>query len=327
MADLFRTLFQTSPDAEALLHAGVFVEVNGLWVHETGWTREELLGKTPAVLGLWTEPAGATVRLHRRDGRASELELRTRQISDGDRELTWLRLRDMALGGARLHALTSATFEGIAMSENGIVIDSNTQLEEIFGYPPGGLHGLPIAELSAPETRALVVQAVRSGLEGPYEHVGRRRDGSTDADRGPRARGRSPRSPHPLLGRAATSPSGAGSSSSLRDRRSSSSSSSPTQIQEVFWLYDLATGDVIYVSPAWATIFGTAPDSVLGPLERRLAVVVGAADRERIRRAICDAAAFTRLEYRATGAAGERVIIERIYPLAGEAACRRGSPA
>lgn len=78
-----------------------------------------------------------------------------------------------------------------AMSESVLVIDtataaivwSNPAAEELFGYPPGGLVGLPIATINAPsertpeETAATIIAALRADgvWRGEVENV--RRDG------------------------------------------------------------------------------------------------------------------------------------------------------
>jgi PAS domain S-box-containing protein len=72
-----------------------------------------------------------------------------------------------------------ATFEGLALSEGGKIVDCNERLAEIFGYTPEELRGFPIAELSAPETREQVRAAVATGHEMPYHHVGLRKDGTS----------------------------------------------------------------------------------------------------------------------------------------------------
>ncbi len=50
-----RMIFQTSPDAFAInrYKDGVYVDVNEGFISTTGYSKEELLGKTPADLGIW----------------------------------------------------------------------------------------------------------------------------------------------------------------------------------------------------------------------------------------------------------------------------------
>jgi PAS domain S-box-containing protein len=90
-------------------------------------------------------------------------------------------------------------------------------------------------------------------------------------------------------------------------------------IQDVFWLYEVARDQIIYVSPAWEAVFGSPAEHAAGAMSNRLAVVVDA-DRERVERTFrergCDGP--LRQEFRARGAGGaERVIEERTFPIAG----------
>jgi PAS domain S-box-containing protein len=91
-------------------------------------------------------------------------------------------------------------------------------------------------------------------------------------------------------------------------------------VQDVFWLYEIASDRIIYVSPAWQAWFGTSPDDVLGPMARRLEVVDGD-DRARVAAALRERAptAPLRYELRAHGAGGARVIEERTFPIADTA--------
>jgi len=51
--------FEASPDMISVssLERGAFLMVNGQFVAQSGWSREEALGKTSIELGLWAEPA------------------------------------------------------------------------------------------------------------------------------------------------------------------------------------------------------------------------------------------------------------------------------
>ena len=54
----FRTAFRTTPDALAIsrLDDGLFIEVNDGFIPQSGWSREEILGKTSIELNIWRWP-------------------------------------------------------------------------------------------------------------------------------------------------------------------------------------------------------------------------------------------------------------------------------
>ncbi len=70
----------------------------------------------------------------------------------------------------RWRRISEATFEGIAFSRDGVMIDANTQLAEMLGYAPGELTGKPVGECVVPEDREKVLKAIRGGHTGAYEH-------------------------------------------------------------------------------------------------------------------------------------------------------------
>ncbi len=78
----------------------------------------------------------------------------------------------------RNRILSEAAFEGIAISENGVMMDCNEQLARMFRRQRSELIGRRIMEFIAPESRDLVAEALRSGRTDPYENVLLRADGS-----------------------------------------------------------------------------------------------------------------------------------------------------
>ena len=55
----FRTAFQSSPDAMAIttLDSGTFLEINGGYTVMTGWSTDEVIGKTVDDINIWRYPA------------------------------------------------------------------------------------------------------------------------------------------------------------------------------------------------------------------------------------------------------------------------------
>jgi hypothetical protein len=79
----------------------------------------------------------------------------------------------------RYKLLTEATFDGIAIHDQGVLLDVNAGLERMFGYGPGELMGRSLLDLVADESRDLVLANMQKGVNGPYEAIGCRKDGTT----------------------------------------------------------------------------------------------------------------------------------------------------
>jgi len=93
----------------------------------------------------------------------------------GEREQTLAELRESE---ERFKNLSAAAFEGVAISENGRILDINDQGLKMFGYERSELIGKQIVELVAPESRAMVAEAIRTGSETIYGHQLLRKNGS-----------------------------------------------------------------------------------------------------------------------------------------------------
>jgi len=72
-----------------------------------------------------------------------------------------------------------AGFEGIAVVRNGVLLEANPQLSEMFGYRPAELTGMPLSRLIAPRSRPSVTACLSTGDEAGIELHALKRDGST----------------------------------------------------------------------------------------------------------------------------------------------------
>jgi PAS domain S-box-containing protein len=77
----------------------------------------------------------------------------------------------------RFRTLSSATFEGIAITENGRIVDVNEQLLAMLGRSRDEMVGEPVSAFLMPEDRERVLQGIREGLETQVEHRMVRKDG------------------------------------------------------------------------------------------------------------------------------------------------------
>jgi PAS domain S-box-containing protein len=85
--------------------------------------------------------------------------------------------QDLTESELRFEQLADASFEGIGITEDGILINANKQLSKMFGYAHEELIGMSVMNLVAPESREMVQKSQNTGFEGPYEHKAIRKDG------------------------------------------------------------------------------------------------------------------------------------------------------
>jgi two-component system, cell cycle sensor histidine kinase and response regulator CckA len=203
----FKLLFEYAPDAY-FLHdlSGRLLAGNLAAVQLTGHPRGELVGKTFAESGLLTpdqlpnvartlekcatgqatEPARFTIM--RKDGRPLTVEIRSFPLRIAGEPLILAIARDvtdrmhaeerMRESEARSRLIAEATFEGICVSEDGIIRDANPQMAAMMGRELSEFVGMPVIDLVAPEARSTVTDRIRRGVEDAYEHLAVRSDGT-----------------------------------------------------------------------------------------------------------------------------------------------------
>ena len=202
----FAKIFHVMPNPFAVTRAadGVLIEVNAAFVELLGWSREEVIGKSTVELGMWPDPTrradvlemlqdrpkveNLDMPVRCKDGRVlhgvvsfSSLEL------DGtaciffayqDQTEKLRTLRALELSEARLRGLADATFEGIAITQGGKILDVNDQLAAMYGQHREDLLGHGVIDLVAPESAELVRGKMSARDDHPYEHLALRADGT-----------------------------------------------------------------------------------------------------------------------------------------------------
>ncbi len=78
---------------------------------------------------------------------------------------------------ARFKALSSAGFEAIFVSMNGVVVDLNEAALELFGYDYPQLNGMPLRQLIASDSVEMFEQHMASNEQNPFELKALRKDG------------------------------------------------------------------------------------------------------------------------------------------------------
>ena len=79
----------------------------------------------------------------------------------------------------RFRGLSDATFEGVAITEGGRIIETNRAFARMFGYETSEVVGMHATDLVSEQSEELVRRNISSGNEEPYEIVGVRKDGTT----------------------------------------------------------------------------------------------------------------------------------------------------
>ena len=126
-----------------------------------------------------------------RDGREVMIEWSNRPIKDDDGNLIWIlaigqditerMLAEDAIRESeeRFRGLSDAAEEGIAIHDQGVIVDANEALARMFGYELKEMIGMYAKKLATPETWKTILKNITVGYDKPYEGIGVRKDGST----------------------------------------------------------------------------------------------------------------------------------------------------
>jgi PAS domain S-box-containing protein len=203
--EFFRALFQKSNDGLILVEAkglGV-VEANEEVCRLLGYSREEMLGMTlPGLvapdppLGLEGKPEEWPREAHRRGRRPflrkdqtpvpTDLTLSRLEFAGGTyllaavRDITETVKGEEALreSAEQFRGLFDATFEGIAVHENGILVDVNEAYASMLGYTREEMIGKKVVDHLSQESLEDMQRQFKSKSEKPLEVTAIRRDGT-----------------------------------------------------------------------------------------------------------------------------------------------------
>ncbi len=150
---------------------------NVRWVQS--WSASTFRQGQPAVLSMIRDVTGEVQEEERLlavraelDRRVQERTVELQQMNKKFKaEITQRGLAEDALrySEQRFRTLAEASFEGIAVSENGTLLDVNHQLAAMLGYESRELIGRAVIEFIAPEHRDLVANAQKTGRLEPYD--------------------------------------------------------------------------------------------------------------------------------------------------------------
>lgn len=102
-------------------------------------------------------------------------------LKRADRELAERKHTELSLrlSEERYSRLSQATFEGIIVTENGIIVDANDQAVAMFGGTAGDIVGKDIEDLVKPAVTSSELRRITLSLEETEEHQAIRKDGTT----------------------------------------------------------------------------------------------------------------------------------------------------
>ena len=92
-----------------------------------------------------------------------------------ERDRTMVKLRESE---DHYRSLTQAAFEGVAISENGRLLDVNDEILKMLGYEREEMIGRKIVEMTAPECRDVIAERIRTQVGDTLEHQLVRKDGT-----------------------------------------------------------------------------------------------------------------------------------------------------
>jgi PAS domain S-box-containing protein/putative nucleotidyltransferase with HDIG domain len=86
---------------------------------------------------------------------------------------------DLSLSEERFRLLSEATFEAIAIHDEGVLLNANGQYFKMFGYEPGEALGEEMISVTfVPEVLDFAKKQIATGSLEPYESVGVKKDGT-----------------------------------------------------------------------------------------------------------------------------------------------------
>lgn len=78
----------------------------------------------------------------------------------------------------RFRTLAESTFEGLCLSENGVIINANASMARMLACHSGDIVGRPLSDFLDPETMDILHAHLQTGSNTPHEHLLRRADGT-----------------------------------------------------------------------------------------------------------------------------------------------------
>jgi PAS domain S-box-containing protein len=196
----FRVLSNASFEGLALQEGGHLIEANQTLAGMFGYSREELLAKSPDDLiapesrekfrerlaNFSEEPVELYVL--NKDGTRLLVEARSREVEYQGRPVRLTAVRDITElrrieqegreSDERFQVLSEASFEGLIISHQSQIIMANRPAAQMYGYTMAELLKMPIERLIAAEDAPTLTWHLANGDNQPVEVTALRKDGT-----------------------------------------------------------------------------------------------------------------------------------------------------
>ena len=203
--EYLESIFRTVPIGIAVVYDRVVETINDRFCEIFGYTRNELVGDGTKKLYISEEEyqrcgkeiydqldvkGVSSVEAHmiRKDGREIHVLIDSSRLATSEKansvissllDITALKQAEEHLRASeeRFKALHNASFGGITIHDEGVILDCNQGLADITGYSHQELVGMNCLELVTEESRARVMDSITTESEEPYEAMGLHRNG------------------------------------------------------------------------------------------------------------------------------------------------------
>jgi len=205
----------------------------------------------------------------------------------------------------RFKNLSAAAFEGICISEDGVILDVNSQFVAMFGYQnQNEVIGRKIVEFVAPEWRDSIAERIRAGQETIYGHQLLRKDGSTFYAE---AQAKMIRMDYRLLRMTALRDitERKNTEQALRESEEKFSKAFRTS-PDVMTITDFETGHYLEVNEAHEKVFGYKREEVIGRSPTEIGIHSNPEIRDRMLQLLREHGSFSNVEIETSTRDGRR---------------------